>query len=626
MLLRAIRASRVALRLATVVVMPVALGAQTPAAPDPAAAFEKTEVMIPTRDGVKLHTIIFTPKNQTTALPIILTRTPYGIAGSEGALGTSYADLAKEGFIFAFQDIRGRFGSEGQFVMLRSPRDKRDTKAIDEGTDTYDSIEWMLKNVARNNGRVGMLGVSYPGWLTVMAMLDPHPALKAVSPQASPASMWIGDDFHHNGAFRLSYGFEYVAMMEGGKEFTPFDFDQYDVYSWYLSLGSLANITNKLAEGKYPTWRNYVAHPNFDAFWKREAVMQYLDRVNVPTLNVAGWWDQEDFYGPLEIYKTLEPHDSKKFNYLVVGPWNHGGWRGRTGDKLGNVEFGSATAAYYRENIETPWFAYWLKDKGTLKLAEATTFETGANEWRSYDVWPPKPQITERKLYFHPGGKLAFEPPPATKPDSAFDAYISDPAKPVPYRVRPIVSTFGGGSTWSTWLVDDQRFASDRPDVMVYQTPPLEEDIVIAGDVLAKIFASTTGSDADFVVKLIAVYPDEYEPNPKLGGYQLMVSNDVFRGRYRKSYEKPEPLTPNKVEEINVDLHQQAYRFKKGHRLMVQVQSSWFPLIDRNPQTWVPNIFEAKDSDFRAATQRVFRSPQQASFISLPVVRPKVVQ
>ena len=626
MLLRAIRASRVALRLATVVVMPVALGAQTPAAPDPAAAFEKTEVMIPTRDGVKLHTIIFTPKNQTTALPIILTRTPYGIAGSEGALGTSYADLAKEGFIFAFQDIRGRFGSEGQFVMLRSPRDKRDTKAIDEGTDTYDSIEWMLKNVARNNGRVGMLGVSYPGWLTVMAMLDPHPALKAVSPQASPASMWIGDDFHHNGAFRLSYGFEYVAMMEGGKEFTPFDFDQYDVYSWYLSLGSLANITNKLAEGKYPTWRNYVAHPNFDAFWKREAVMQYLDRVNVPTLNVAGWWDQEDFYGPLEIYKTLEPHDSKKFNYLVVGPWNHGGWRGRTGDKLGNVEFGSATAAYYRENIETPWFAYWLKDKGTLKLAEATTFETGANEWRSYDVWPPKPQITERKLYFHPGGKLAFEPPPATKPDSAFDAYISDPAKPVPYRVRPIVSTFGGGSTWSTWLVDDQRFASDRPDVMVYQTPPLEEDIVIAGDVLAKIFASTTGSDADFVVKLIDVYPDEYEPNPKLGGYQLMVSNDVFRGRYRKSYEKPEPLTPNKVEEINVDLHQQAYRFKKGHRLMVQVQSSWFPLIDRNPQTWVPNIFEAKDSDFRAATQRVFRSPQQASFISLPVVRPKVVQ
>jgi uncharacterized protein len=606
--------------------VPAALVAQTPATPDPAAAFDMTEVMVPVRDGVKLHTLIYTPKNATGNLPILLTRTPYGIAGSAGVFGTSYAELAQEGFIFAFQDIRGRFGSEGQFVMLRPPRDKRDTKAIDESSDTYDTIEWMLKNVPKNNGRFGMLGVSYPGWLTVMAMLDPHPALKAVSPQASPASMFLGDDFHHNGAFRLSYGFEYVAMMEGGKEFTPFNFDQTDVYSWYLSRGSLANITTKLAEGKFPTWQNYVAHPNYDAFWQREAVMKYLDRVTVPTLNVAGWWDQEDFYGPLKIYETLEPHDTKRYNYLVVGPWNHGGWRGRTGDKLGNIEFGSPTAQYFRQNIETPWFAYWLKDKGQLRLAEATTFESGANEWRSYDSWPPKREVTERKLYFQSGGKLGFDPPKPTTPDSAFDAYISDPAKPVPYRVRPIAPSFVAGSTWSTWLADDQRFAQDRPDVAVWQTEPLEEDIVIAGDVLAKIFASTTGSDADWVVKLIDVYPEKYEPNPKLGGYQFMVSNDVFRGRFRKSFEKPEPITPNKVEEFSVDLHQQSYRFKKGHRLMVQVQSSWFPLIDRNPQTYVPNIFMAKDSDFRAATQKVFRSPQQASFISLPVVQPKVVQ
>ncbi|HUQ81207.1 MAG TPA: CocE/NonD family hydrolase [Gemmatimonadaceae bacterium] len=606
--------------------VPAALVAQTPAAPNPADAFDKTEVMVPVRDGVKLHTIVYTPKNATGNLPILLTRTPYGIAGSAGVFGTSYAELAEEGFIFAFQDIRGRFGSEGQFMMLRPPRDKRDTKAIDESSDTYDSIEWMLKNVPKNNGRFGMLGVSYPGWLTVMAMLDPHPALKAVSPQASPASMFLGDDFHHNGAFRLSYGFEYVALMEGGKEMTPFNFDQYDVYSWYLSLGSLANITNKLAEGKFPTWQNYVAHPNYDAFWQREAVMKYLDRVTVPTLNVAGWWDQEDFYGPLKIYETLEPHDAKHYNYLVVGPWNHGGWRGRTGDKLGNIDFGSPTAQYFRKNIETPWFAYWLKDKGQLHLAEATTFESGANEWRSYDSWPPKREVTARKLYFQSGGKLAFDPPKATKPDSAFDAYVSDPAKPVPYRVRPIAPSFTGGSTWSTWLADDQRFAQDRADVAVWQTEPLQEDIVIAGDVLAKIFASTTGSDADWVVKLIDVYPEKYEPNPKLGGYQFMVSNDVFRGRFRKGFEKPEPITPNKVEEFSVDLHQQSYRFKKGHRLMVQVQSSWFPLIDRNPQTYVPNIFMAKDSDFRAATQKVFRSPQQASFISLPVVQPKVVQ
>jgi putative CocE/NonD family hydrolase len=602
-----------------------ALSAQTPAA-DPAAAFDMREEMIPMRDGTKLHTLIYTPKNQTGNLPIIFVRTPYGIAGAGGAFATSYAEMAEEGYIFAFQDIRGRFTSEGQFVMLRPPRDKKNPKAVDEASDTYDSIEWMLKNVPRNNGRVGMLGVSYPGWLTVMAMLDPHPALKAVSPQASPASMFLGDDFHHNGAFRLSYGFEYVAMMESGKEVTPFQPNKYDTYDWYLSLGSLKTITDSVPEGKLPTWKNYVAHPNFDEFWQREAVVKYIDRVNVPTLNVAGWWDQEDFYGPITIYRALEPFDTKHQNYLVVGPWNHGGWRGRTGDKLGAIEFGSNTAQYYRKNIELPWFNYWLKDKGKLELAEATTFETGANEWRTYDSWPPKRDVTARKLYFHEGGKLSFEPPKPTKPDSAFDAYVADPNKPVPYRVRPILPTYGGGSTWSQWLVDDQRFASDRPDVMHWQTPPLEEDVVIAGDVLTKLFASTSGSDADFVVKLIDVYPDKYDANPKLGGYQLMVSNEVFRSRFRKSFEKPEPLTPNKVEEIAVDLHTQSYRFKKGHRIAVQVQSSWFPLIDRNPQTYVPNIFEAKPSDFRAATQKIFRSPSQASFISLPVVQPKVVQ
>jgi len=601
--------------------------AQTPAPPaDPATAFEKREVMVPMRDGVKLHTLIYTPKARTTNLPVILTRTPYGIAGAGGVFATSYAELAEEGFIFVFQDIRGRFGSEGQFVMLRPPRDKRDTKAIDESSDTYDTIEWVLANAPGNNGRVGMLGVSYPGWLTVMAMLDPHPALKAVSPQASPASMFLGDDFHHNGAFRLNYGFEYVALMEGGKEMTLFDFPQYDLYSWYLSLGSLKTITDSLPQGKFPTWKNYVAHPNFDEFWQREAVVKYLDRVTVPTLNVAGWWDQEDFYGPVTIYRALEPHDTKHLNYLVVGPWNHGGWRGRTGDKLGPIEFGSNTAQYYRKNIERPWFAYWLKDKGKLDLAEATTFESGANEWRSYDSWPPKREVTARKLYFHSGGKLAFDAPPATKPDSAFDAYVSDPSKPVPYRARPIVSTFGPGSTWSQWLVDDQRFAEGRPDVNAWQTAPLDEDVVIAGDVLAKLFASTTGSDADFIVKLIDVYPEKYAPNPKLAGYQLMVSNEVFRSRFRKSFEKPEGLTPNKVEEVAIDLHTQSYRFKKGHRIMVQVQSSWFPLIDRNPQTFVPNIFEAKNSDFRVTTQKIFRSPTQASFISLPVVQTKVVQ
>jgi putative CocE/NonD family hydrolase len=587
----------------------------------PSAGFDSTEALIPMRDGVRLHTWIFTPKGATTPLPLLLTRTPYGIAGAGGSFAGSYAELAAERFIFVFQDIRGRFGSEGTFVMLRPPRDKRDPTAIDESTDTYDTIAWLLQTVPGHNGRVGMLGVSYPGWLTVMAMLDPHPALKAVSPQASPASMYLGDDFHHNGAFRLSYGFEYVTMMEGSKEFSPFAFDQYDTYSWYLSLGSLANADARHLSGKYPTWNNFVAHPDYDAFWQREAVMQYLDRVTVPTLNVAGWWDQEDFYGPLKIYETLEPHDSKRLNYLVVGPWNHGGWRGRSGRMLGNIDFGDSTALHFKRNIETPWFAYWLKDKGALQLAEATTFEAGANAWRSHGSWPPREGVTPQRLYFHPGGRMAFTPPAAVAGDSGFDAYVSDPARPVPYRARPILPSFGRGSTWSTWLVDDQRFAQDRPDVMAWETPPLEEDLVIAGNIMAHLFAATTGSDADWVVKLIDVYPEKHEPEPKLGGYQLMVSNEVFRGRYRKSFERPEAIVPNQTQEYAIDLHAQNYRFKKGHRIRVQVQSSWFPLIDRNPQTFVPNIFTAKESDFRAAIQRVFRTPSAASFIQLPVVQ-----
>lgn len=615
------RVAGAVLVLAAAMVLPrIPLAAQS-ALPPVAAGFDSTEALIPMRDGVRLHTWIFTPKGATAPLPLLLTRTPYGIAGAGGSFAGSYVELAAEGFIFVFQDIRGRFGSEGTFVMLRPPRDRRDAKAIDESSDTYDTIEWLLKNLPRHNGRVGMLGVSYPGWLTVMAMLDPHPALKAVSPQASPASMYLGDDFHHNGAFRLSYGFEYVTMMEGSKEFSPFAFDQYDTYSWYLSLGSLANADARHLSGKYPTWNNFVAHPNYDAFWQREAVMQYLDQVTVPTLNVAGWWDQEDFYGPLKIYETLEPHDSKHLNYLVVGPWNHGGWRGRSGRMLGNIDFGDSTAVHFKRRIEAPWFAFWLKDKGTLQLAEATTFEAGANAWRSHESWPPREGVTPRRLYFHPGGRMAFTPPAAAAGDSGFDAYASDPARPVPYRARPILPSFGRGSTWSTWLVDDQRFAQDRPDVMAWETPPLEEDLVIAGNIMAHLFASTTGSDADWVVKLIDVYPEQHEPESKLGGYQLMVSNEVFRGRYRKSFERPEAIVPNQTQEYPIDLHSQNYRFKKGHRIRVQVQSSWFPLIDRNPQTFVPNIFAAGESDFRAATQRVFRTPNAASFIQLPVVQ-----
>ena len=585
-----------------------------------AREFDKTEVQVPMRDGVKLHTVVYVPKGRTGDLPIIFTRTPYGIADADHTFSGSYAELATEGYAFAFQDIRGRFGSEGQFVMLRPMRDRKDPKAVDESSDTYDTIEWLLKSVPHNNGRVGMLGVSYPGWLTVMAMLDPHPALKAVSPQASPADMFIGDDFHHNGAFRLSYGFEYATTMETNKEMSSFAFDQPDLYDWYLTLGSLAHANERYLQGTISSWNDFATHPSYDAFWQRQAVSQYLDRVRVPTLSVAGWWDQEDFYGPVKIYETLEPHDTKHLNYLVVGPWNHGGWSGASGQKLGDVDFGSATALEYRQNIQAPWFAYWLKDKGTLTLSEATTFEAGTNHWVTFDSWPPRQNVTRRRLYTQPGHRLSFDAP-SNGAGEAFDSYVSDPASPVPYRPRPIHPTFTAGSTWSRWLVDDQRFLDGRPDVLTWTTDPLSEDVVVAGQLAAHLFASSTGTDADWVVKLIDVYPEHNEENATLSGYQLMVANDVLRARFRKSFTRPQPIVRGRVDEYVMDLHTQDYRFRKGHRIAVQVQSSWFPLIDRNPQTFVPNIFEAKDTDFQAATQRIHRSPRAATYVELPVLR-----
>ena len=585
----------------------------------PVPSFDKTEVMVPMRDGVKLHTNVFVPRGFAANLPIIFVRTPYGIEGGERSFAGAYAELARDGYIFVHQDIRGRFKSEGQFVMLRKMRDKKDPKAIDEATDTYDTIEWLLKNVPRNNGRVGMMGVSYPGWLTVVAMLDPHPALKAVSPQASPADMFLGDDFHHNGAFRLSYGFEYATMMETNKEQTAFAFNDSDTYNWYLKVGSLAHVNEQYLHEKIPSWNDFVNHPNYDAFWQRQAAAPYIDRVTVPTLSIAGWWDQEDFYGPVTIYRLLEKYDKNNLNYLVVGPWNHGGWSGPSGAQLGPIQFGSATAPEYRRSIQAPWFAYWLKGIGKLSLPEATLFEGGTNTWQKRDSWPMKTGVTGKRLYLHADHGLSFDAP--TERD-AFDAYVSDPANPVPYRERPIKPTYGQGSTWSRWLSDDQRFLKGRSDVVSWQTAPLTDDVTIAGDIAAHLRASTTGSDADWIVKLIDVYPDDYPTDAKMAGYQFMVANDVLRGRFRDGFVDPKAITPNKIEQFVVDLHTQDYTFKKGHRIMVQVQSSWFPLIDRNPQTFVPNIFAAKDSDFKAQTHRIYRSRDAASYVQVSVVNP----
>ena len=579
--------------------------------------YTRTEAMISMRDGVRLYTQIDAPATAPGPLPILLLRTPYGLGAiTPEQLATALKELSEGGYIFVRQDIRGRFKSEGEFVMLRQPRDPKDKNAIDEGTDTYDTIAWLLKNVPNNNGRVGMAGTSYGAWLSVMGMLDPHPALKAVVQQASPADMWLGDDFHHNGAFRLSYGLEYSYMMESSKEIANVTniVDKYDAYEWYLNLGPLSNADKNYFHGKLPTWTNFVTEPDYSAFWKRQGFAPWLNRVTVPIMNVAGWWDQEDFYGPIKIYELLERHDASKQNFLVVGPWNHGGWSRGDGSKLGRIDFGSPTAAYYRQNILAPFFAYYLKGQGTSERAEAVTFRTGENRWVNHDEWPPKRGVVERKLYFQPGKRLSFEQPSVKDPD-AFDSYVSDPASPVPYRPRPIQVRSG----WPVWLVEDQRFVDGRPDVLTWATDTLAEDVTVSGRIVANIFASTSGTDSDWIVKLIDVYPEKYGPDESMSGYQLMIAGDVFRGRYLKSFEKSQPLNANAIYHYQIAFPANDHTFKKGHRIMVQVQSTWFPVIDRNPQKFVPNIFLAKESDFQPATQKIFRSGQHASCIALPI-------
>jgi putative CocE/NonD family hydrolase len=580
--------------------------------------FTKTEAMIPMRDGVKLHTEILAPKKSRQPLPFIFTRTPYGITDEKGHNGYFeglFKELINEGYIFVFQDIRGRYQSEGQFVMFRPPRGRNET--IDEGTDTYDTIEWLLKNVANNNGRVGILGVSYGGWLTTMAILEPHPALKAASEQASPADQFLGDDFHHNGAFRLSYGVEYAAMMETSKTNFRFSFDVRDTFEWYLRLGALSNVNEEYLHGKIPTWNDFVQHPNYDEFWQRQAVPPYLVKPTVPNLNVAGWWDQEDFYGPVKIYETFEKKDTQHLNYLVSGPWNHGGWSRGAGGSLGKIDFGSDTATYFREKIQAPWFAYWLKDKGPLNQPEALVFQTGSNKWASYDEWPPRRNMNDRKLYFHSGGRLLFDAP-ETDSDEQFDSYVSDPAHPVPYRHRPVQPTYPGGG-WPTWLVEDQRFVHLRPDVLSWETEVLKEPITVTGRIVAHLFASTSGTDSDWIAKLIDVYPETNEKDPDMGGYQLMIADEVLRGRFRDSFSEPKPIPANQVVEYAIDLHTNDHAFLPGHRIMVQVQSTWFPVIDRNPQKYVANIYTATGADYQEATQRIYRSKQYPSYVAVPV-------
>ncbi len=576
------------------------------------------DVMIPMRDGPKLHAQVWRPKDFKQPLPILLERSPYGFGLEKvrAAFSSELHELAQEKFIFVLEDIRGRFGSEGNFVMLRPSATS--SSGIDESTDAYDSLDWLIKNIPDNNGKSGVFGISYMGWTSALATRNPHPSLKAVSVQASPADMFLGDDFHHNGAFRLDYGWEYAASLEtDGRTMNAFQFGQDDPYDWYLRQPDLANLDHKALGRELPTWRNFTDHPNYDAFWKAQATLRAMPaRPSVPDLVVAGSWDQEDFYGALAIYRGQGPVDAKRGNVLVLGPWRHGGWALSNGESYGPFSLGSATSVYFRDQVERPWFAYWLKDEGPPPLAGALVFETGSNQWRRYGAWPPKEGVSHKRLYFHDGGLLSFDPP---KPAETSDRFVSDPANPVPYRLRPIGPIMAKGSTWGVWLADDQTPFSQRPDVLTWQTPPLTGDVTLRGALVAKLFASTTGRDADWIVKLIDVYPDEPSVPADIRGRGLMIADEVFRGRFRHSFERPQPLQANKVLDYSIDLHGASHVFKAGHRLMVQVQSTWFPLIDRNPQTFPANIFKAQASEYKSQVHAVFHSPAYPSGLDVDV-------
>jgi len=596
--------------------------------------FTHEEVMIPMRDGARLQTVIERPVSMTGPLPILLRRTPYGVpSGPPPFVLPQLEQFMADGYIFVIQNLRGRFKSEGTF-LLSSAVDLTDKspKNVNEATDAYDTIDWLVKNVSNNNGRVGIYGVSYDGLTAGMTLLMPHPALKAISEQASPADQWMNDDDHRYGALRESYSFEYAVYEQADKfKNTHFDFDVYDSYDWYLKLGPLSNINAKYLHGSIPAWNAIVAHPNYDAFNKREAWYTQIKGSTIPNLNVAGFWDQEDPWGPWQIFHQAAKSDPDRTNFMVAGPWFHGSWHTPTNDSIGIIPLGGhKTAREFRENIEAPFFRYYLHGKGSKPAWRAMMFQTGSNTWRTYDTWPVK-NATPTNLYLHSDGTLSFDKPAASS--KSYREYVSDPANPVPYRQRPISPTYPAGD-WRRWEVADQRFVDGRPDVLTYTSAPLDRDVTVTGALSATLFASTSGTDADLVVKLIDVYPENAQPNawnPDIGpepgayarslnGYELPIAMEVRRGRFNQSFETPHALVANAPSEWTIPLREHDHVFLKGHRIMVQVQSTWFPLIDRNPQKFVPSIYEAKASDYVKATQRVYATPALASHITLPVV------
>jgi putative CocE/NonD family hydrolase len=611
--------------------------------------YVRSEVMIPVRDGVTLHTVILRPVGSDTSgapLPFLMTRTPYGVDGvTPDRVKMSKPELATSGYIFVEQDIRGRYKSGGQFVMNRPIVAHISKTDVDETTDTRDTIDWLLKNVPHNDGKVGVLGVSYPGFLAMMAGIDAHPAVKAISPQAPMTDIWLGDDFFHNGAFRETYGFDYVQELEAQKTDGTVDSKE-DQYTFFLEHGNFEGAAKAAGMTNLPTAKVFLSQPSYVKFWQDMAVEPHLHKPEVPTLEVGGYWDQEDMWGTQAEYAALRPNESAKAAaavtaehkvYMVLGPWNHGGWSFGPGDKLGGkfgtITFGGQkTGEYYRAQIEAPFFEFYLKGKPGFDLQDTASFRTGENEWHRYAIWPPKDGFKGERAYLEADGKLGFDAPTGGYEDKAA-AYVADPADPIPYRHRPIQSTYGEGSTWRTWLVEDQRFVSGRKDLANFETPVLTKDVTVTGDVVADLFAATTGTDGDWIVKLIDVYPqdatgvtspetsDGSTADADKGGYELMVGEEILRGRYRKSFTTPEPVKPGEVVEYKWSLHGVDHTFLKGHRMMVEVQSSWFPLYDRNPQTYVENIMKASADAYKAETVSIYGSAKYPSHLDLPVLQ-----
>ena len=598
--------------------------------------YTKYEYRIPMRDGVRLHTNVYVPKDDAHAYPILMQRTPYSVVpyGVDNYPPPSSARtlrrfapnplLVKDGFTFVHQDVRGRMMSEGTFVDVRPHRTGQAPRDIDETTDAYDTIDFLVKNVPRNNGKVGVWGISYPGFYAAQAAISGHPALKAASPQAPVTEWFLGDDFHHNGAFFLADAFDFYSSFgkprprpTAAAQSWEFEYGTGDAYDFFLRLGPLENVNTQHFEGKIPFWNDLMAHGNRDDFWKARDPRPHYRAAKPAVMTVGGFYDAEDVYGTLETYRAFEAQSPGATNTLVMGPWRHGGWARSDGDRLGSLSFGQKTSRIYHERIELPFFQKWLKDRSVPALPEAFCFEGGTNEWRTFASWPPR-EARQETLYLAPDGKLSARPERGPAPEA--DAYVSDPRKPVPYSGKP------GTDIDAEYMVEDQRFAARRPDVLVYTSPALTEDLTLAGPLTAALWVSTTGTDADFVVKLVDVYADnaaDPEPNPagvRLGGYQQLVRGEIMRGKYRNSFEKPEAFVPGQPTRVHFTLPDVLHTFRPGHRIMVQVQSTWFPLADRNPQTFV-DIYHAKESDFRPATHTVFRAADRPSSLGVRVLR-----